>query len=137
LVSGIASASDSICVILDRATVLRMPEKVSTVIVGNPLIADVSLQPGGIMVLTGKGFGATNVLALDRSGAVLMEKSVQVSGPREDVVVVHRGVAQESYSCNPNCESRVSLGDAQAYFQSTLAQTVARTGSVQGQAAAK
>ena len=78
LLAGAASAAESVSVILDRATVLKMPEKVATVIVGNPLIADVSLQPGGIMVLTGKGYGITNVLALDRSGTVLMEKSLQV-----------------------------------------------------------
>jgi Flp pilus assembly secretin CpaC len=126
LLSGAASGSDSISVVLDRATVLKMPEKVATVIVGNPLIADVSLQPGGIMVLTGKGFGATTVL---------MEKTIQVSGPRDDVVVVHRGVAQESYSCNPNCESRITLGDAQPHFQSALAQTMAKTGAAQGQSA--
>ena len=94
--AGAASAAETVSVILDRATVLKMPEKVATVIVGNPLIADVSLQPGGIMVLTGKGFGITNVLALDRSGTVLMEKSLQVLPARDDVIVVHRGAAQES-----------------------------------------
>jgi Flp pilus assembly secretin CpaC len=132
LLAGAASGAESVSVILDRATVLKMPEKVSTVIVGNPLIADVSLQPGGIMVLTGKGYGITNVLALDRSGTVLMEKSLQVLPARDDVVVVYRGAAQESYSCNPNCERRITLGDAQAHFEAALAQTVTRTGQAQG-----
>src|SRR5712691_3920278 len=108
-----------------------------TVVVGNPMIADVSLQPGGIMVLTGKGFGMTNVLALDRAGNILMEKSVQVHGPRDDVVVVYRGVLQESYSCAPKCERRVTLGDAPAHFDAALGQTVTRSGTAQGQALPK
>ena len=41
--------------------------------IGNPLIADASVQPGGIMVVTGKGYGVTNLVALDRDGATLME----------------------------------------------------------------
>jgi Flp pilus assembly secretin CpaC len=127
-----AVAGETVDVVLDRATVLRIPEKVATLVVGNPLIADAALQPGGIMVLTGKGFGTTNVLALDRAGTVLMEKSVQVTSPRNDVLVVYRGAQQESYSCNPICERRITLGDAKEYFDATLSQTVTRTGSAQG-----
>ena len=117
---------------LDHATVVKMPEKVTTLIIGNPLIADVSLQTGGIMVVTGKGFGVTNVLALDRNGSILMEKSVQVRGPRDDVLVVHRGLQQESYSCAPNCERRITLGDAPGHFEAALSQTMIRNGSAQG-----
>ena len=137
LVAGAAGAEDTVNLVLDRATVMKMPEKVATLIIGNPLIADVSLQPGGVMVLTGKGYGVTNILALDRTGTVLLEKSVQVSGPREDVMVVQRGMLQESYSCAPKCERRITLGDDRAYFDSTLAQTTTRTGSAQGQAQPK
>jgi Flp pilus assembly secretin CpaC len=129
--AGAAAAAD-VTVVLDRATVVKMPEKVSTVVVGNPLIADVALQPGGIMVLTGKGFGITNVVALDRGGNVLMEKSVQVHGPRDDVVVVYRGVQQESYSCAPNCERRVTLGDTKDHFEAALTQAVTRSATAAG-----
>jgi Flp pilus assembly secretin CpaC len=116
---------------------VKMPERVSTIIIGNPLIADVSLQAGGIMVVTGKGFGVTNVLALDRNGTIVMDKSVQVRGPRDDVLVVYRGAQQESYSCAPNCERRITLGDAPGHFDAALNQTIVRNGSAQGQAAAK
>jgi Flp pilus assembly secretin CpaC len=137
VVAGNARANDMLTVSLDQATVVRMPERVTTLIIGNPLIADVSLQAGGIMVVTGKGFGVTNVLALDRSGAVLMDKAVQVRGPRDDVLVLHRGVQQESYSCAPNCERRITLGDAPGHFEAALNQTMVRNGSAQGTGAAK
>ena len=74
-------------VILDQAKLIKLPEKVATIVIGNPLIADASLQPGGLMVITGKGYGMTNIIALDRTGAVLMEKTIEVQGPREHVVV--------------------------------------------------
>jgi hypothetical protein len=117
------SEGQPIVVTLDQAKVLKLPERTSTLVVGNPIIADVSVQAGGTMVVTGKGYGITNLIALDRAGAVLFEHSIQVQGPRERLVVVHRGVDRETYSCTPTCERRVTLGDTPAYFTATLTQT--------------
>lgn len=127
-----AAAADRISVLLDQAQVMKLPDRVSTLVVGNPLIADISLQPGGVIVLTGKGYGSTNLLALDRNGAVLMDKMVQVQGPRDNIVVVYRGADRESYSCTPKCERRITLGDAPAFFDATLGQTGSRNGQAQG-----
>ncbi len=121
-----------IAVTLDQAMVMKMPDKVSTVVIGNPLIADVTIQAGGVMVVTGKGYGVTNVVALDRTGNVLMDRPVEVRGPRDGLMVVYRGTERESYNCAPKCEQRVTLGDTQKYFDATLSQTVTRTGSAQG-----
>jgi Flp pilus assembly secretin CpaC len=120
-----APAAD-VAVILDQAKLIKLPEKVATVVVGNPLIADASLQPGGLMVITGKGYGTTNFIVLDRSGAVLMEKTIEVQGPREHLVVLYRGVDRETLSCTPTCQRRITLGDSNGYFAATLEQTVAR-----------
>ena len=125
-----------VSVILDQAKLLKLPDKVSTIVVGNPLIADVSLQPGGLMVVTGKGFGMTNLMALDRAGNVLMEKSVEVKGPAGDVVVLYRGVERETYSCTPICERRITLGDSNTYFEAVIGQSGSRNGQAQGNAPA-
>jgi Flp pilus assembly secretin CpaC len=119
--------SSAVTITLDRAMVMKLPDGVATLVVGNPLIADISVQSGGMAVLTGKGYGVTNLVALDRSGAVLETKTIQVQGAR-DSVVVYRGVERESYSCTPKCERRITLGDSTEFFASTLAQTSARTG---------
>ena len=73
---------------------MKLPDRVATIVIGNPVIADAAVQAGGWMVITGKGYGTTNIIALDRSGAVLMEKTVEVQGPR-NVVVVYKGVERE------------------------------------------
>lgn len=106
-----AAAAEPIDVTLDQATVLQLPDRATTVIVGNPLIADLSIQPGGLAVITGKGYGATNFIALDRNGAVLMEKTVEVKGPSDATVVVYRGATRQTYSCAPDCSPRITLGD--------------------------
>jgi Flp pilus assembly secretin CpaC len=127
---ALPGAADAISVILDQARIAKLPDHTSTVVVGNPLIADVSIQAGGTMVVTGKGYGVTNLIALDRSGKVLADQLVRVRAP-SDSVVVYRGVAQESYSCSPYCERRITLGDSPEYFDATIAQTGNRNARAQ------
>jgi hypothetical protein len=123
--------ADSIEVGLDQAQVMRLPSGVATIVIGNPLIADGSLQAGNLMVVTGKGYGTTNLMALDRSGRVLMDKEITVTGPRQaDLVTVYKGIERESYSCAPKCSPRITtLGDSNAYFGNTLGQASARSGA--------
>jgi hypothetical protein len=128
LLAGPARAEpDSVSVLLDRATILRLPAKVATIVIGNPSVADGSLQAGGLLVVTGKGYGATNLLALDRQGDTLAEYTVNVSGPADDnKVVVYRGVERETWSCAPKCEHAVVLGDSNTYFNGASGQILSR-----------
>jgi hypothetical protein len=132
-----ASAANVVIVRMDEARIAKVPEKVATIVVGNPLIADVTLQSGGIMVITGKGYGDTNLIALDRGGNVLAEQTIQVQGPSGAVVVVYRGVERESYNCTPICERRVTLGDTPAFFTGNLGQAGARAQAAQSVAASR
>jgi len=131
-----ARAADMLSVYLDQATITKVPENATTLVIGNPLIADVSIQPGGLLVVTGKGFGTTNLIVLDRSGAVLTERNIQVSGPQDQIVYVYRGPNRESLSCTPDCEPRITLGDSPTFFEQTINQAGNRTSRAQGQAAA-
>lgn len=131
-----AKRSDPIVVHVDQAKLMPMPDKVGTIIVGNPLIADVAVQPGNLLVITGKGFGVTNFLALDRAGKVLSERQIEVKGPQDNVVVVYRGAERESYSCLPTCERRITLGDGPSYFDAVLNQSTTRNGQAIGSAGA-
>lgn len=137
LVAGPADAADTIKVEVDRAAITRMPPHVATIVIGNPLIADVTVQPGGLLVITGKGYGTTNMIALDRTGAVLSEHNIEVLGPRGDVVVVYRGVNRESYACAPECERRITLGDSPEFFEATIGQATSRAARAQGAAPAQ
>jgi len=123
-------------VILDQATLVKLPDRVATIVIGNPVVADATVQAGGWMVVTGKGYGITNIIALDRSGAVLMEKSVEVQGPRA-VVTVYKGIERETYSCAQHCERRFTLGDGQTYFETVAGQITARNGLAAGAAQAR
>ncbi len=93
---GVPAQADTLTINVDQAQVVKLPERVATIVIGNPLIADASLQAGGILVVTGKGYGSTSLLALDRAGQVVMEKSVQVlSAASGDLVTVFKSVERE------------------------------------------
>ncbi|TCU66066.1 putative type II/III system pilus formation protein [Bradyrhizobium sp. R2.2-H] len=131
--AGLAeSTADTIAVNVDQAKLVRLPGKVATIVVGNPLIADVTLQPGGMIVVTGKGYGATNFIALDRGGEILVDRQIQVEGPSDRLVTVYRGIERESYSCVPLCQRRVTLGDSDAYFNNTMSQAGSLSSSASG-----
>jgi len=129
------AGGEPIIVFLDQARIMKLPDRATTVVVGNPLIADLSIEPNGIAIVTGKGFGATNFIIMDKSGTVLMEKAVEVKTPLEKTVVVYRGVNQETYSCTPICDRRITLGDFPDYFDKTISQTVTRNSQAVGAAA--
>jgi Pilus formation protein N terminal region len=120
----------------DQAKLVKLPAKVATIVVGNPLIADVTLQTGGIVVVTGKGYGATNFIAMDRAGDILVDRTIQVEGPTDQLVTIYRGVERESYSCRPICQKRVTLGDGESYFKAAIDQAGSLSGQASGAAAA-
>jgi hypothetical protein len=121
-VAGVVEQTDPIAVNVDQAKLFKLPARIATIVVGNPLIADVTMQAGGMIVVTGKGYGATNFIAMDRSGTIVADRVIQVSGPTDKVVTIYRGVDRESYSCMPICQRRITLGDSEGYFKSTMEQ---------------
>jgi Flp pilus assembly secretin CpaC len=112
-----AKGADLIGVTLDQAKVLQLPDKTATVIVGNPSVADVTmLKKNNTIVLTGKSFGETNLIALDGQGKALGESIVRVTAA-DDTLVVQRGSEKrESYTCAPRCQPVISLGDTTQYL---------------------
>lgn len=127
-----AGKVESVLVKVDHAKVVRLPEKAQTVIVGNPAIADVAVQKNGVMIVTGKSFGVTNLIALDAAGTLLAESLVRVGADSDSVLTVQRGLERESYSCTPVCQPAAQLGDAQKYFGEVGAQATTRNGAALG-----
>jgi len=130
-----ADPDPAIAVNVDQAKLVKLPDRVATLVVGNPMIADVTLQSGGIIVVTGKSYGATNFIAMDRGGQVLIDRQIQVAGPTDQLVTVYRGVDRETYSCMPVCQRRVTLGDGDTYFKSVLDQAGTMSSQAAGNAA--
>ncbi len=113
---GEAAAGEPVLnVSIDQAKIAKVPDGTKTLVVGSPIVADVTLLHGSnTMVVTGKGYGETNFIALDGLGNVLDEKMIRVE-PAGSVLVVQRGMERESYSCAPRCMPVVELGDGDEF----------------------
>ena len=133
LTSPAAALDAKLDLAVDRATVVRAPENTATIVIGNPLIADATTQKSGVLVVTGKSFGSTNIMLLDATGAVLSETIVNVGLGRQDgMVVVQRGQKRESFACNPRCEPVLAVGDNPETFSQTASQISMRGGMSAG-----
>src|SRR5262249_32734992 len=121
---------NTVAVNVDQAKLVKLPSRVATIVVGNPMIADVTLQPRGVVGVTGKGYRATNFIAMHRSGESLGDRLIEIEGPSAQLVTVYRGVERETYSCKPMCQRRMTLGDGDSYFKSVIDQA----GSLNNQA---
>jgi len=123
--AGAAAPDDILRITVDQAQVAKLPANTSTVIIGNPAIADVTtLKNGAGMVVTGKGYGRTNLIALDADGNLLDEKQIHVQ-PTRHVLVVQRGNSRESFSCDPVCMPSAVLGDDSKAFGDVSGQVTA------------
>ncbi|MBN9084755.1 MAG: hypothetical protein BGP04_26075 [Rhizobiales bacterium 62-17] len=123
-----SKAAEQITVVLDEAKVLLLPPNTSTIILGNPAIADVSmLKRNNQMILTGKNFGRTNLIALDVDGKSVGESTVVVvNSAGGGGLVLQRGLQRETYNCSPICNPTVTLGDDSKFMNETSGQAQQR-----------
>jgi hypothetical protein len=105
-----------IIVTYDQSQLLTLPRPAAEIIIGNPLIADVSVQSGNLLVVTGKSFGITNIIILDAKRDVIFEKRLLVKREEARVLNLQRGTLRQTYNCTPQCNPTVTVGDEQAYF---------------------
>jgi Pilus formation protein N terminal region len=126
-VSAAQAGQDLLAVTLDQAKIVRIPAGTQTLIIGNPIVADVTMLKNiGMMVVTGKSFGQTNLIAIDGSGNPVSESIIRVSGASESMLTVYRGMDRESYSCTPHCEPILNLGDSTKFLSDVSGQVTSR-----------
>jgi hypothetical protein len=128
LVSAGASRASDLVVSYDQSQLLRLPRPVASVIIGNPSIADVAIQGGNLLVVTGKTFGVTNIIALDAERNIIQDQRIVVQRDEVRTVNLNKGALRQSYSCTPTCSPTLTIGDDAAYFDmvSKHAQTKTR-----------
>lgn len=97
------TADDEIILSLNYARVIKLSRPAATVIVGNPEIADATVGDPQTIVLTGQGFGRTNLVILDETGAPIFDESIAVARD-DDVLRIYRRANVETLACNPFCE---------------------------------
>ena len=96
---------------VNMARILRINAPAATVIIGNPGIADVTIQDPQTLVLTGRSYGQTNLIVLDSMGNPIADTLVEVVQDLANVVTVFMGDKRGTMACSPVCQSVIMLGD--------------------------
>jgi Flp pilus assembly secretin CpaC len=114
--SQASASSQDLIVNYDQSQLLKLPRPVTEIIIGNPAIADVTVQKGDLLVITGKTFGITNMIALDAERKIVLETRIMVKRDEAKVVNLMRGTLRQSYNCTPQCNPSIVIGDENTYF---------------------
>lgn len=110
------AADNDIVVLIDQASLVRLERAVAEIVVGNPSIADVSVQSGKVLIVTGKSFGETNLIVIDADGKVIVNRQLIVQEPRTGFVTMYRGPARQTLHCAPYCTPPLVIGDTPDIF---------------------
>lgn len=100
-----AGASEGISVVVNQAKIVKLARPADTIVVGNPEIADASVQDATTIVLTGKGFGVTNLVVMDAEGNPIVDEQIYVSRQDAKSVRIYRRANVQTLSCTPQCEA--------------------------------
>jgi Flp pilus assembly secretin CpaC len=95
-------------VFMNQARILKLDRPISKVIVGNDKVADATVADAKTIVLTGRSFGTTNLVLLDRDGNAVLDETILVSIDESNTVRVFKQTERTVLSCDPNCEQNTN-----------------------------
>ena len=103
-----ATAQSRLSVEIDQAQRVQLAGPAGSVIVGNPQIADVTVVDSNTLYITGKGYGVTEVVAVDPIGRTVFQSQVVVTdGSGAGRVRVWRGAQPTEMACGATCSPSV------------------------------
>jgi Flp pilus assembly secretin CpaC len=107
---------------------MRISRPADVVIIGNPAIADATIQDSTTLIITGHSFGMTNMIVLDAQGQSIADEMITVSPQNDQVVTVYRRSARQTFSCTPDCSPVLAVGDTATAFDAVNSQIQTQTG---------
>jgi hypothetical protein len=132
------AAGGTVALALDEVHTLTFKTPIATVYVGNPTIADVTMLDARHAFVQGKGYGRTNIVALNRDNKQVFNANIAVVGAHDgSTVTLNRGTQRITLTCaGGRCEPTPMPGDDQKAFDAASAQVSAHQAAARGLAAA-
>jgi Flp pilus assembly secretin CpaC len=117
-----SDAKEPIAIVIDRAKVMHISRPADTIIIGNPAIADATIQDNQTLIITGRSYGSTNLIVLDAAGQPIADEILMVEATDEAIVTVFKRSARVTLSCTPQCAPTLTIGDSDATFEAVNTQ---------------
>lgn len=117
---------------MDKAVLVKMPEGIRTVVIGNPAVAHINFEKSGLAVVTGRSFGETNLILLNEQGEIIAQTDLVVGDDRKSLVSVQSGTTNKvTVSCDPRCQPIAVIGDDERSFSGVSGQISTLTSAAQ------
>ena len=100
----------------NHAGLIRLPADASGLAIGNPSIADITLYDARTILVTGKTYGRTNIIAMNSEGRVIYTTDLAVTENDRGLVQVYHNTERGSFVCNPVCQAIPLVGDGEEHF---------------------
>jgi Pilus formation protein N terminal region len=110
-----AAAVEQLTLYSSRTSYMQMAEPPGTVVVGNPSIADVTIN-GSQVFLHGRNYGSTNIMIFDTKGQLAREFEVVVQEGAQNHVTVFKGPGSLTFACAADCQPTMRPGDIHEWF---------------------
>ena len=111
LPAAAAAQSRPLNVDIDQSTRVQLRAPAGSVIVSNPRIADVTVVDANTLFITGKGYGVTEVVAVDVLGRTVFQSQVVVTAGDSGRVRVWRGAEATEMACASTCSPSIRSSD--------------------------
>jgi Flp pilus assembly secretin CpaC len=121
LLSAVPAHAAGVSVMLDEVRTVTFPKAITTIYVGNPSIADINMIDSRHAFIMGKGYGSTNMLALDQNGKQVSNIPISVLSRQNATITLQAGVAgRVTYTCTSlHCETAPQPGDDKSVFENS------------------
>lgn len=106
-----AANAEQIWLTMDYVRPFKLETPVQNIVIGNPAIADVTVQDSENLLLFGKAPGVTNIFLIDENGDTIDNMIVRVRTNSSDMLTFYRGVGRTTFNCTTNCEATITVGD--------------------------
>lgn len=127
-----ASAAEEIVLNTDRSQIIVLDKAPATLVLGNPTVADVTLN-GKTLYLHPRGYGVTNLILLDDDGKKTGDYVLRVIFEDAYSISLYSPGGRQTYSCRKDCAPSLQVGDNPGFFSQYIGQVGAKNGFAAGQ----
>lgn len=103
---------------MDEVRTLTFENPITTIYVGNPAIADITMIDARHAFVLGKGYGRTNIVALNHDGVQIYNTRIDVAAGSSETLTLNRGAQRVTYNCaDGRCEPAPVPGDGKDMYE--------------------
>jgi Pilus formation protein N terminal region len=128
---SIEASAEDLIIKTDETHIIKIKGAPGTIVVGNPSIADATVENGRLFV-QGKAFGSTNMIVLDGSGEEIANYNITVQIGGSNNVALFSGGPRYSYVCAPLCETTIMPGDPAKHVNDLISLTEGKSNLAKG-----